>query len=146
MNGSISRGLQITFLVHAAITAVLGLGLWLIPGRSLSLIGWVPSSVQVPGTDVTAPGTIFVDPLVTRLLGSALLALAFSSFQGWRIRQWSEVSLLVQLEAAFSFLSVIAFLVVALFLQRAIVTTATWVLAIYLVAFGIAWIVALRRH
>jgi hypothetical protein len=146
MNGSISRGLQITFLVHAAITAVLGLGLWLIPGRSLSFVGWVPSEVQIPDTDITAPGTIFVDPLVTRLLGSVLLALALSSFQGWRIRRWSEVALLVQLEAAFSFLSVIAFLVVGLFLQRARVSTATWVVVIYLVAFGIVWLVALRRH
>ena len=126
--------------------SVLGLGLWLIPGRSLTFVGWVPSTFQVPGTDLSAPGTVFVDSLLTRMLGSALLALAFSSFQGWRIRQWSEVALLVQLEAAFSFLGVIAFMVVALFLQSGRVTTAAWLFAIYLFAFGVAWLVSLRRH
>jgi hypothetical protein len=82
MNKSISRGLHITFLIHAVVAVVFGVLLLLIPGRSLTLIGWVPETITIPNSDLSAPGTFLVDAIITRLLGAALLAMAFSSFQG----------------------------------------------------------------
>ncbi len=95
MDRPISQSLRITFLVHLIVSAVSGAAFWLIPGRTLTWVGWVPVTYQVPGTDLTAPGTVFVDPVITRVLGAALLALAFLSYRGWRARQWSQVSTVV---------------------------------------------------
>ena len=83
MDKPVSKGLQITFLAHALLSLVFGLALLLVPGRSLSLLGWVPEWVQLPDSDLSIPGSTFIDPLITRLLGAALLALAYLSFRCW---------------------------------------------------------------
>ena len=62
-----SRGLRITFLIHAVVAVTTGLLLFLIPGRFLAFIAWAP-----------------IDPIASRLLGAAMLALAWSSLRGWR--------------------------------------------------------------
>ncbi len=118
MDRTISTGLRTTFLVHAIVALVFGAALWLIPGRFLTLVGWVQESFIIDGTEITAPGTLFVDGVITRLLGAVLLALAFSSYQSWRTQEWVKVALVVQLEAVFCILSVLAGLVVVLFLPR----------------------------
>ena len=52
-----SKGLRTAFLVHAVLTLILGLLLFLIPGRFLLLLGWHP-----------------IDAVASRLFGAVLLA------------------------------------------------------------------------
>jgi hypothetical protein len=59
------------------IALVFGATLWIVPGTTLRLLGWVEEMVPLPGTEVSIPGTTFVDDVLTRLLGAALLAFAF---------------------------------------------------------------------
>ncbi len=146
MDRTISAGLRNTFLVHAIVALVFGAALWLVPGRFLTLVGWVQESFIIDGTEISVPGTLFVDGVITRLLGAVLLALAFSSFQGWRAQEWFRVALVVQLEAIFCILSVIAGLVVVLFLREAPLPLFGWITLVLLAAFGAAWVLALRRH
>jgi hypothetical protein len=143
MDRPISKRLRITFLIHGIISAVLGALLWLIPGRSLMPLGWVVKSFQLPGTDVNISGDFFVDPFITRLLGAALLALALSSFLGWRATRWEQVAIVVQQETALCVLGVVAFFYV---LARSFrpMPPIGWAVMILLAAFAVAWGVAWR--
>ncbi|OGO35464.1 MAG: hypothetical protein A2W35_15300 [Chloroflexi bacterium RBG_16_57_11] len=138
MDRPISNRLRITFLIHSIISVILGAAMWLIPGRSLALMGWVDEFVRLPGSELDIPGQTFVDPLISRLLGSALLALAFSSYLGWRAKRWEQVDLLVQQETVFCVLGVVAFFYV---LARSVrpMPPIGWVVMILLAAFAIAW-------
>jgi hypothetical protein len=146
MENTISKGLRNTFLVHTIFSTILGLGLYVIPGRVLVLLGWVPENyeVTVGGTSVSAPGTLLVDPVITRVLGGALLALAFASYLGWRAKQRQEVSILVQLELVFCVLALVAFLVRFVTLGLALPVVG-WVVIIILLGFAVAWGLVLRR-
>ena len=150
MDRPISDGLRTTFLVHLVVGAILGIALFLVPGRALNLLGWVPDWVQLPNTDQNIPGQTFVDPVVTRILGAALLALAFSSLRGWLgsapARKWSEVALLVELETIFNALGAIAILAGAFLIgqrMQAGMPLIGWVLFVvqiaFTVTFGLAW-------
>ena len=147
MENTISKNLRNTFLVHTIVSTILGLALYVAPGRVLVWLGWVREELEVtvPGTSVNLPGSFMVDPVMTRVLGAALLALAFASFLGWRAKQRQEVSILVQLELVFCVLALFAFLF-------RIVTPAIdplpaigWALIIILLAFAVSWGLALRR-
>jgi hypothetical protein len=143
MDQPISNRLRITFLVHGIISAILGAAMWLIPGRILSLLGWVDEFVQLPGSDLSIPGQTFVDPFITRLLGAALLALALSSFLGWRATRWEQVAIVVQQETALCVLGVLAFFYV---LARGLrpMPLIGWGVMILLAAFTMAWGIAWR--
>ncbi len=146
MENTISKGLRNTFLVHTIVSAILGLALYVIPGRVLVWLGWIPEKyeVTVSGTTVSAPGTLLVDPVITRVLGAALLALAFASFLGWRAKQHQEVSILVPLELVFCVLALVAFLVRIVTLSLPIPVIG-WVLIVILLGFAVAWGLGLRR-
>ena len=141
MEKPISNRLQITFLIHCIISAIIGAAMWLIPGRILTLLGWVDESVRLPGSELSIPGWTFVDPFLTRLLGAALLALAFSSFLGWRAERWSQVAFLVQQETVFCVLGVVAFFYVLARGMRPIPLIG-WAAMILLAAFAVAWGIA----
>jgi hypothetical protein len=143
MDKSISKGLRSTFLVHMIIAAVCGAALLLVPGRTLSLVGWVPSWVQLPESDLSVPGTTFVDPVITRVLGAALLAMAFSSYRSWRAHQWGAVALLVQLEVTFCVLGALVILAGMFTTERAM--PFRLVSSIILAGFALAWGLASRR-
>ncbi len=150
MENSISKGLRITFLVHAIFSAIFGLGLYVIPGRVLIWLGWVPATYDfaVGSTRVTAQGSILVDPVLIRVLGAALLALALASFLGWRARQRQEVSILVPLEFVFCILSVVAFLYILVRYGSPygpFIPVIAWVLIVILLGFTVAWGIRLRR-
>jgi hypothetical protein len=83
-----SKELKTAFLVHAVMTVITGALMLLIPGRFLTWIDWAP-----------------IDPIASRLLGAAMLALSWSSFRGWMSREWTQVALLVELEIAFTVLA-----------------------------------------
>lgn len=144
MDSPISNRLRITFLAHWIISAILGAALWIVPARTLILLGWV-GEVQLPKSDITVSGDIFVDPFLTRLLGAALLALALSSFLGWRAKSWGQVAFLVQQEALFCVLGVVAFFYVLIRGYRAIPLIG-WAVMILLAVFAIAWGVAWRSE
>ena len=157
MQGPISKGLRTTFLVHMIVAAVLGAALWLVPGRSLTLLGWVPEWVPInmpeiaklPAAKRSIPGETFVDPALTRIIGAMLLALAFSSYRGWRSANRDEVSVLVQMEAVFCVLGVIAFLGGAWAMTQSVeprtMPVIGWVFTVILAGFAGSWIIALRR-
>jgi hypothetical protein len=148
MDRPISDGLRTTFLVHLVIGAILGIALFLVPGRALNLLGWVPELVQLPNSDQSIPGQTFVDPVITRILGAALLALAFSSLRGWLgsapARKWSEVALLVELEIIFNVLGALAILAGVFLLGRGMPVIG-WVLLVVQIAFAVAFGLALRQ-
>ena len=88
-----SRALNITFLIHAIVAVVFGLLMLLVPGRTLEFFGWAP-----------------IDPITSRVLGAALLALAWSSFRGWQATERKQVQILVEMEAVFTVLASVGLL------------------------------------
>jgi hypothetical protein len=75
-------------VVHAVVSAVFGGLLLAGPGRFLGWFGWAP-----------------IDPIISRLLGAALLALAWGSYRGWRAVERAQVAILIELEAVFCVLA-----------------------------------------
>lgn len=88
-----SRLAKLVFLVHAVFALVLGGLLLVIPGRFLPFIGWG-----------------YAEPILARMLGAALLGLAWSSFRGWQAKEWVQVAILVEAEAVFTLLAAIGVL------------------------------------
>jgi hypothetical protein len=118
-----SKALRITFLVHAVVGAIFGVPMLLAPGRLLTWLGWAP-----------------IDPIISRLLGAALLALAWSSFRGWRAEDRARVALLLEMEAVFTVLGCIGLLRHLLFASYPAVP---WIVFVIMAAFAAAWIAAL---
>ncbi len=140
MDKPISRELRITFLVHAVIALIFGLSTLFIPGRSLTLMGWVPEWVQLPNSDLSIPGQTFVDPLITRLMGAALLALAYLSFRCWQgaVRTWGEALLVLEFEAVYCALSVVAFIIALITIDRTMPFIG-WLDGLLFLAFFVVW-------
>ncbi len=118
-----SRSIAVIFMVHAVVSVVLGLLLLIIPGRFLGLFGWAP-----------------IDPIISRVLGAALVALAWGSYRGWRATERSQVAILIQVEALFC---VLACAGIARHLAVAVWPWYVWLLFAGFAAFAIAWIFAL---
>jgi hypothetical protein len=145
MNTPISNTLRITFLIHIVVALVFGSALWLIPGRSLTWLGVVPEQVQLPQSELSVPGTSFVDPVITRLLGSALLALGYASFLGWRASKRDQVLPLVQMELIFCVFGAVATLINIFRNQPNSPMIGSVLIAVILFAFAAAWGLALLR-
>jgi hypothetical protein len=120
-----STSTRITFAVHSIVALVFGLPLLIAPGRFLDVFNWAP-----------------IDPILTRLLGAALLALAWGSFRGWRAGEWGKVEYLVELEIIFTVLSAVGII------RHLLIDNFPWyiwTILIILVLFAIAWIIALFK-
>lgn len=120
------KWLRIVFLVHMVVAAVVGAGLMASPDRFLGLLGWVTKT----------------DVVISRLLGAALLALAWASFRGWRARERTQVGPLIEVQAGFAILGALSVLWFLVTIPRLWVL---WVLFAVLCAFAIAWVVALLK-
>jgi hypothetical protein len=120
-----SKALRITFLVHAIVALILGVPLLIIPGQFLDLFIWRP-----------------IDPLISRLLGAALLALAWGSFRGWQATERAQVQMLLEIEAVFTVLGSVGILRHLLIAPYPLIV---WVTFFLLVVFAIAWIVFLIK-
>ena len=144
MDAPISNSLRVTFIVHMIVALVLGAALWIIPGRTLTILGWVPEQVYLPQSDLSIPGSSFVDGVLIRVLGAALLALGYASFLGWRASRREQVNLLVQVEFVYCVLGTVAFLI-GLFTMDRPVPVIGWVMTAILVIFSVVWGLALRR-
>jgi hypothetical protein len=121
-----SKALKTTFAVHSVVSLISGALLLLIPGTLLRALGWR-----------------FIDPIVSRLLGAALLALAWSSFRGWRAEARAQVAVLLEMEAAFTLLGCVGLLRHLLFARWPL---AVWATLAVLLAFFVAWIAFLLRR
>ncbi len=90
------------------------------------------------GAFLTMLGWIHIDSMISRVLGAALLALAWSSWRGWQAKSQAQVSGLLELEAIFTVLGVIGLL-------RELVVFAYppiyWLVCAVLAVFAVAWIV-----
>lgn len=152
MDRPISSTLRYTFLVHAVIAFVFGVLLLVIPGRTLGVLGWVPEWVHLPNSTLAIPGGTFVDPVISRLVGAALLALCYSSLRaclgpGFKLsgpaRPWSQVNLLVEMEVIFCLLGAVSF-VAGYFLMARSFPLIGWLLFLALVAFAVLFGLSLR--
>jgi hypothetical protein len=121
-----SKALKTTFAVHAVLSLIIGALLLLIPGRSLQALGWAP-----------------IDPILSRLLGAALLGLAWSSFRGWQAEDRSRVAIVVEMEAAFTVLGCVGLLRHLLVAPYPLIV---WAVFVVLLAFALAWILFLVRR
>jgi hypothetical protein len=144
MDAPISNSLRVIFIIHMIVALVLGATLLIIPGRTLTFLGWVPEQVYLPQSDFSIPGTSFVDGVLTRLLGAAILALGYASFVGWRASRREQVNLLVQVEFVYCLLGTVAILVGIRTLGTP-VPVIGWVITAILVIFSVVWGLALRR-
>jgi hypothetical protein len=114
-----SKALKYTFLIHAIVALLLGAPLLLAPGRILTMLGW-----------------IHIDSMVSRILGAALLALAWRSWRGWQAKEKSQVKWLLELEAVFTVLAALGLLRELLFFPYPLIYWLVWGL---LVVFAATW-------
>jgi len=122
----IPKGLKTAFLIHAVVALIFGLALFIAPGRFARLINWSP-----------------MDPVISRMLGAALLALAVSSWLSYQATTWERVEIKVQLEIVFTVLGVVGLLRHLLFLPT---PAFAWVNLVVLAAFAVVWIVFYLRR
>ena len=115
--------LKFIFLIHAIVALAVGAPLLITPGRFLGAVGWAP-----------------VEPVINRILGAALLALAWSSFRGWRATDKAQVAFLVEMETAFTVLGCIGIVRHLLIANYPLIV---WIVFAILALFAIAWIVSL---
>jgi hypothetical protein len=120
-----SKALRTTFLIHTIVGLVLGVPLLVAPGRFLSLFDWAP-----------------IDALLDRVLGAALIALAWSSYRGWKAAGKSEVVVLLEMEAIFCVLAAIGLL---RHLLIAYYPPIVWLVFAVLLIFAIAWLIFLFK-
>jgi Co/Zn/Cd efflux system component len=120
-----AKELRYTFLIHAVVALVFGAPLLIMPGRFLAWFGWAP-----------------VDPILSRVLGAALLALAWSSYRGWRAKERAQVSILLEMEAAYTVLGAIG---VLRHLLVANYPWPVWLLFAVLAIFALVWLYFLFR-
>lgn len=120
MNKSIRQGVKLTFLIHFAISLIFGLLLLIIPGRFLLLVRWQP-----------------IDPLISRLLGAVLLAMALGDWFCYQATEWEAVAILIQVHIAFTILGAIGLLRHLLFVPT---PAFAWVILVLCVAFAVVWV------
>lgn len=114
-----SRLLKPVLLVHMVVALVLGAFLLIIPGKFLGWIGWAP-----------------VDPIISRILGAALLVMAWGNFRLWRAGGPAEKWLWVEFGFVFDALAAIGVL------RHLLVgrwPAMVWILFAALVLFAILW-------
>ena len=115
-----SKALKYTFLIHAIVALIFGLPLLLAPGRFLMLFGWLR-----------------IDSMISRVLGAALLGLAWSSWRSWQATDKAQVTTLLELEAIFTVLAVVGLLRELVIFPYPIIY---WLLCAVLAIFAAAWI------
>jgi len=115
--------LKPTLLVHMVLALILGALLLIIPGKFLGWIGWAP-----------------VDPIISRILGAALLAMAWGNFRLWRGGSPAETRLWVEFGLAFDGLAAIGVLRHVLFgWWPAMVWILFAVLAVAAIVWALIW-------
>ncbi len=88
-----SRMLKLALLIQMIVSVILGVLLLLIPGSFLTWLGWVPN-----------------DPIMSRVLGAALLAMSWGDLRVWRSSATAGARLLVEVHLGFAALAGVAVL------------------------------------
>jgi len=99
-----------------------GAGLLLAPGRFLGLVYWAP-----------------VDPHISRILGAALLAMAWLAWRMVRTSDMGLVSVGIEVFFVFTFLSSVGLLRHVLFARYPLVV---WALTVALLLFAVFWAIS----
>jgi hypothetical protein len=119
MEKEILPGLKYTFLAHVILGAITGLMLLLVPEIWAS---WA--------------GQTLVDPVVSRLLGAAVLGYTASSWWAYREKVWDRVRIVVEAEMVWTILGTLVFVWGLLFMQ---LPALYWVNTLILAGFAIAF-------
>ena len=77
----ITKWLKLTFLIHFFVAILFGIIYMLFPDFFFVLIAWP-----------------YKDPVITRILGAAMIGFAMSSLLAWRETDWLKVKIIVQME------------------------------------------------
>lgn len=144
MDKPLSNWLRNLFLADGIIGALLGAALLLTPGRTLTILGWVPQWVQLPESELSVPGSTFVDGVLTRMLGAALLALAWANYQGWRAKQQREVKVILQTELVFCVFAALAAITGLVMLNRTVPPIGI-IITLLLLGLSVGWGLALWK-
>jgi hypothetical protein len=128
MKQTVSNGLKVTFLIHAIIATVIGLGLAIIP---LTIAEWLSLPAQ--------------DSIWIRLLGVSVLTLGFMSWLALRETFMERVTALMQVQLVWDVLALMI-MVWALFVgptpeatEQLRSNVAAWILALIVAAFAVAF-------
>ncbi len=116
---------RVTSSVYAVLWLIVGLLLLLVPGRFLGALTW-PS-----------------EPITGRVLGAALLALAWASYRGSRTRNREVLSLVMELGVIFSVLAALGVL------RHLLITyypPVVWGAFAVFAVFSVLWLVTLARR
>ncbi len=116
MEKSVSSGLRTTFLAHAIVAILLGLGYLLIPEMVGGILQW----------DMSDPAY--------RTLGAAMLSIGIMSWLGYRASLWDEVKITVQFEIVWTVLGAV---VLVWMLLTGAAPMAAWLNVAVLVVFAI---------
>ncbi len=114
-----SKALSYTFVLYLVVATIFGVPLVLFPGAFLAFFGWAP-----------------VDPLLSRVLGAALLAHAWSCFRALRGADPSAIAIVLEMQLIFAVLSGIGLLRHLLIADYPL--TVWLVLALFTI-FAVAW-------
>jgi hypothetical protein len=120
-----SKLIKAIFLIQAIIDVVLGALLFIIPGRFLGWIGWSP-----------------IEPLLFRLLGAALLAMAWTCVFGFQAKERGQVKVLIEMQVIFCGLGAVGFLrhLIGYSFPLAVYVVFAW-----LAIMAVLWLVALFK-
>ena len=83
-----SRMLKLALLIQMIVNVILGVLLLVIPGGFLTWLGWVPN-----------------DPIMSRVLGAALLAMSWGDLRVWQSSATAGARLLVEVHLGFAVLA-----------------------------------------
>ena len=120
-----SNGLRTTFLIHAPLSLLFGIVFYLIPRIWSDLVNWTP-----------------FDATMTRLMGTAALAIGVMSWLAYRANSWEEVRIPVQFEIVFTVAGALISLYAYFFAGAPIFL---WLIIIIFVVFGALWIYFYRQ-
>ena len=120
-----SKLLKVLFVIQAIFDVVIGALLFIIPGRFLGWLGWAP-----------------IEPLLFRLLGAALLAMAWTCVYGFQAKERSQVKILVQMQLIFCGLGAVGFLRHLIGYSYPLLV---WSVCVSLLVMAVLWAVALFK-
>jgi hypothetical protein len=122
--GAMPKALRIIYLVYGLFTILFGVPLFVVPGRLLDFFGWSP-----------------VEPLISRLLGAALLAMTWGAWRSFRAGTRAQVQIGMEANLVFTVFGAVGLfrhLVVADYYPFMV-----WFVFGLLVAWAVAWAAAL---
>ena len=118
-----SATLKVICLVNAIVWIIIGVLLLVVPGRFLTWLDWTP-----------------IEPVISRMLGAAFLALAWGDLRVWRGSSPVGAGLLIEVQIIFSTLAALGLL---RHLLSASFPVKVWILFAILALFALAWLAAL---